>query len=226
MLPSDRYTAHSILLVTYETPGWADAVMQDDGRFVSKYAMAFPNREDTAESYTAWFAVRYRSDRVSRALTSWIERTIPGRLAYFDVRLAAGDGSFAPGMCPVVEADCPAGNAPRTDSRRLRTPGGRQHRASHRGSTCAVSASAQCVPLDSAGAAPSASLVHHPLRERRHAHAVQQRTLQRHRRQSPARRAAVGLSDRRGSTFKRQDSTGRRQQVVGAGAARRAAERA
>lgn len=96
---------------TYSNPEWTYAVMQDEGRFASEYAKDFPAREDVAESYSAWFAVRYRSDRMSRALTSWIERTIPGRLAYFDARLAAGDGGFAPGMCPVVESDCPAAGA-------------------------------------------------------------------------------------------------------------------
>ena len=104
---------HSLLdffVETYDNPEWTDAAMQDDG-FASEYAMDFPDREDVTESYGAWFAVRYRSDRMSRALTRWIEQAIPGRLAYFDARLAAGDGGFAPGMCPVVEADCPTGNA-------------------------------------------------------------------------------------------------------------------
>ena len=94
------------------TAEWDDAVLQDDG-FASEYAMEFPNREDVTESYGAWFAVRYRSDRMSPALTSWIEGAIPARLAYFDARLAARHGGFAPGMCPVVEADCPTGNAVR-----------------------------------------------------------------------------------------------------------------
>ena len=92
--------------LTYNTAEWDDAVMQD-GRFASAYAADFPNREDVAESYVAWFAVRYRSDRMTSALTNWIERRIPARLEYFDARLAAGDGGFAPGMCPVVETDCP-----------------------------------------------------------------------------------------------------------------------
>ena len=101
---------HSLLdfyLDTYNSAEWADAVLQDNSRFASEYAMDFPNREDVTESYGAWFAVRYRSDRMSRTLTNWIEQAIPGRLAYFDARLAAGDAGFAPGMCPVVEADCP-----------------------------------------------------------------------------------------------------------------------
>ena len=49
--------------------------MQDDG-FASEYAEDHPNREDVTESYVAWFAVRYRADRMSSALTSWIERAI------------------------------------------------------------------------------------------------------------------------------------------------------
>ena len=62
---------------TYDTAAWNDAVLQDNGRFASEYAMDFPNREDVTESYLAWFAVRYRSDRISHALKNWIERTIP-----------------------------------------------------------------------------------------------------------------------------------------------------
>ena len=41
-------------------------------------------REDVAESFNAWFAVRHRSDRVAKAMIETIERTIPNRIAYFD----------------------------------------------------------------------------------------------------------------------------------------------
>ena len=97
---------------TNDNPLWNEAVGQDGGRFASEYARDHPGREDVSESYLAWFAVRYRSHRMTSALRSWITRAIPARLAYFDARLAAGDGGFAAGMCPVVEEDCPDGTAP------------------------------------------------------------------------------------------------------------------
>ena len=102
-------TVHSVLdffAETYRDPRWREAAMEDGG-FASEYAEDHPSREDVAESYVAWFAVRYRSDRMTPALTSWIESAISQRLEYFDARLAAGDRGFAPGMCPVVEENCP-----------------------------------------------------------------------------------------------------------------------
>ena len=68
---------HSLLdffVDTYDNPEWAEAVMQDDGRFASEYAMDFPDREDVSESYGAWFRRTlskrphvWRADEVDRA---------------------------------------------------------------------------------------------------------------------------------------------------------------
>jgi len=64
-------------------PGWL-AAQSSDGSFISRYARDFPVREDIAESFLVYLAVRYRSDRISQANYDIITQTIPTRLAYFD----------------------------------------------------------------------------------------------------------------------------------------------
>ena len=60
------------------------AAQEADGVFISNYARDNPDREDVAESFLAWFAVRYQSERLSAAKRVMILRTIPNRLLYFD----------------------------------------------------------------------------------------------------------------------------------------------
>ncbi len=55
-----------------------------DGEFISNYAEDYPDREDVAESFLLWIAVRYRQDRISNANYNIITETIPNRLKYFD----------------------------------------------------------------------------------------------------------------------------------------------
>ncbi len=55
-----------------------------DPNFISTYAKENPEREDIAESFLPWLAVRYRSDRISEADYNTIIQTIPNRLSYFD----------------------------------------------------------------------------------------------------------------------------------------------
>jgi len=55
-----------------------------DCNFISTYAKENPAREDIAESYLTYFAIRYRSDRISKELKQKIEQTIPNRIKYFD----------------------------------------------------------------------------------------------------------------------------------------------
>lgn len=55
-----------------------------DGRFISNYARDNPVREDIAESFLPYLAVRFRSDRISAELKNTIETTIPNRIKYFD----------------------------------------------------------------------------------------------------------------------------------------------
>ena len=62
---------------------WLKA-QEEDCRFISDYAEEHPTREDISESYLPYFAVRYRSDRISIELKEKIESAIPNRIKYFD----------------------------------------------------------------------------------------------------------------------------------------------
>jgi hypothetical protein len=76
---------HASLDVPYglDAPGWVAAQAADAG-FISTYARDFPRREDMAESFPVWVALRYRPDRLTETARRTIEATIPNRLAYFD----------------------------------------------------------------------------------------------------------------------------------------------
>ena len=67
------------------SPGWL-AAQHADGRFISDYARDNPDREDIAESFLPYLAVRYRSSRISAALADTILQAIPNRVAYFDAQ--------------------------------------------------------------------------------------------------------------------------------------------
>ena len=76
--------AHSALDREHsDSPGWR-AAQAADGVFISDYARAYPNREDIAESFLTYLAVRYRPERLSASVRSTILTTIPNRLIYFD----------------------------------------------------------------------------------------------------------------------------------------------
>lgn len=62
------------------------AAQAADGDFISAYARDFPNREDLAESFPMWFAVRFREDQISARLATTIRSRIPNRLAYLDAQ--------------------------------------------------------------------------------------------------------------------------------------------
>lgn len=64
-------------------PDWL-AAQEADCTSISEYARDFPVREDLAESYLPYFAIRYKADRISESLKKTIERTIPHRIVYFD----------------------------------------------------------------------------------------------------------------------------------------------
>ncbi len=76
-------------------PGWL-AAQKDDGNYVSNYARDHPQREDIAESFLSYLAVRYRSARISPSYEQAILETIPNRIAYFDAQ------SFDDAMYPVI----------------------------------------------------------------------------------------------------------------------------
>lgn len=63
--------------------GWV-AAQNADPTFISTYARDNPGREDIAESFLPYLAVRYRADRISEVLFQTIVGTMPNRIAYFD----------------------------------------------------------------------------------------------------------------------------------------------
>ena len=76
--------AHAALGLAHEdSPGWR-AAQEADGVFISEYARDHPQREDIAESFLVYLAVRYQSERLTVAERTVILRTMPNRLAYFD----------------------------------------------------------------------------------------------------------------------------------------------
>lgn len=66
-----------------KAPAWAAARAKDPVA-ISRYALEHPLREDVAETFPCWFAVRHRRDRLPRDLVRRIESAVPARLAYFD----------------------------------------------------------------------------------------------------------------------------------------------
>ena len=65
--------------------GWLDA-QAADGNFISTYARDNPTREDVAETFLLYFALRYGTGRISQSLIATIKDTIPNRIAYFDAQ--------------------------------------------------------------------------------------------------------------------------------------------
>jgi hypothetical protein len=63
--------------------GWV-AAQAADPVFISDYARDFPQREDIAESFVPYLAVRYRADRIPAELATTILEAIPNRIAYFN----------------------------------------------------------------------------------------------------------------------------------------------
>ena len=63
--------------------GWI-AAQTMDGEFISTYAQDYPDREDIAESFLPYLAIRYRSERINQQTFDIITQTIPNRIQYFD----------------------------------------------------------------------------------------------------------------------------------------------
>lgn len=114
---AERYTADGILeeALVHEAShtsldpthaaaaDWIKA-QQADGEFISKYALENPKREDIAESYLPYLAVRDRKDRISDELAQKITRAMPHRIAYFD--------GLSLDLYPLVEARSPKAAKP------------------------------------------------------------------------------------------------------------------
>ena len=71
-------------------PKWL-AAQKADGAFISRYAERHPDREDVAESFLAWFSVRFLPSRISEEWEEAILQTIPNRIAYFNALFSARD---------------------------------------------------------------------------------------------------------------------------------------
>jgi hypothetical protein len=94
---ADKYIADGILEETFvheashtsldayhkDAQDWL-AAQDADPAFISTYARDNPEREDIAESFLPYLAIRYRSERISSELKDQIEEAIPHRIAYFD----------------------------------------------------------------------------------------------------------------------------------------------
>lgn len=57
-----------------------------DGKFISNYAASNPTREDIAETFLMWIAVRQPVMKISEKDFSAITETVPNRLIYFDTQ--------------------------------------------------------------------------------------------------------------------------------------------
>lgn len=76
--------SHTSLDETHaESKGWVKA-QKSDPEFISTYARDNPQREDIAESFLPYLAVRFRADRISPELAAQIQTANPARIKYFD----------------------------------------------------------------------------------------------------------------------------------------------
>ena len=76
--------AHTSLDAAHsKSPGWLES-QKADGNFISTYAHDNPLREDIAESFLMYFAIKYKSSNISPALRNKILETIPNRIKYFE----------------------------------------------------------------------------------------------------------------------------------------------
>lgn len=76
-------THTSIDPIYSENKEWLKA-QRNDGQFISSYAKEVPNREDLAESLLPYFALKYRSDRLSQEMINTISNTMPHRIDFFE----------------------------------------------------------------------------------------------------------------------------------------------
>lgn len=65
--------------------GWLEA-QKSDPEFISTYARDNPTREDIAETFLLWLALRQRLERIGAEDARKIRKAVPARLRYFDAR--------------------------------------------------------------------------------------------------------------------------------------------
>tara|TARA_X000001036_G_C20585682_1_gene768594 strand:+ start:159 stop:1133 length:975 start_codon:yes stop_codon:yes gene_type:complete len=74
----------SIDAYCYNDPDWADAVQKDDSKYISSYAKEFPNREDIAELFPLYVAIKYFPERINQEIIDNTLNTSLYRILYFD----------------------------------------------------------------------------------------------------------------------------------------------
>lgn len=94
---ADEYTSMGILEETFvheathtsldaqhaASSGWLEA-QKKDPTSISTYARDYPTREDVAETFLLYLAVKYRQDRISDELKQTVLTAIPNRIKYLD----------------------------------------------------------------------------------------------------------------------------------------------
>lgn len=77
--------AHTSLDAGYylEGSGWRQAQADDDA-FISTYARDHPLREDVAETFLLYQALRYRLDRIDPDVAATVRDTVPHRIRFLD----------------------------------------------------------------------------------------------------------------------------------------------
>ena len=63
---------------------WEKARSDDANNYISLYAKDNPDREDIAETFPMYYALRYKASRVSTDILRTIQNTVPNRINYFD----------------------------------------------------------------------------------------------------------------------------------------------
>jgi hypothetical protein len=76
--------SHSSLDAANATSAGWRAAQAADGEFISTYARDNPDREDIAESFLVWLAVRFARADINNSYANTVRNTIPNRLRYFD----------------------------------------------------------------------------------------------------------------------------------------------
>ncbi len=66
-----------------KSPDWI-AAQKADATFISTYARDNPQREDIAETFLLWLALRHRPERMDEKLITQVKQTVAHRLEYFD----------------------------------------------------------------------------------------------------------------------------------------------
>lgn len=64
-------------------PDWK-AAQRSDENSISSYAKEFPDREDVAESFLLYYAIRQNPNRINKEMADVINNTIPNRIKFFD----------------------------------------------------------------------------------------------------------------------------------------------